>query len=272
MSDYLYKFRSFNMNNLKALTENQLWFSIGECFNDPLDCTGNVPLTFLDAKNLDAFMRKSTHIDGLIEEGYLTEKDRIALIHNQLNKAQKLLVESRISEHPLGALLENTNSYVRRSFVYCLTSCPRNILMWSHYADSHTGFCIRYKKDILLDNEDFHQKNNVDYSGEPVSLLDCLVDPTAKITSEQVIFRKSPAWKYEKEFRIIHKDLAKDEYDKYRVVEHDPNAIDAIYFGLNTKEADIQFIMNLLQGRDITFKRMHREKNGFDIFVSSSSL
>ncbi|EAM3842039.1 DUF2971 domain-containing protein, partial [Salmonella enterica] len=40
---YIYKYRRFDENSLNALKNNEIWFSRGVKFNDPFDCSLNVP-------------------------------------------------------------------------------------------------------------------------------------------------------------------------------------------------------------------------------------
>lgn len=78
-------------------------------------------------------------------------------------------------------------------------------LMWSHYANAHTGFCVGLKRDHPI----FKQKGNpldptrmvssVEYSDQriPVSLVQ------GKPIDMGVIYRKSTDWSYEQEERMI---------------------------------------------------------------------
>lgn len=51
--------------------------------------------------------------------------------------------------------LENLiDSYV----FYCVSENPLSNLMWSHYADSHNGFCIKFKSDFLKVDKVTYQK------------------------------------------------------------------------------------------------------------------
>lgn len=43
--------------------------------------------------------------------------------------------------------LENAHKkrILEETGVFCLSEIPDHILMWSHYADSHTGICIKFE-------------------------------------------------------------------------------------------------------------------------------
>lgn len=47
---------------------------------------------------------------------------------------------------------EATKQELHRTFgILAITSKPDNLLMWAHYADSHTGFRVGLDRDILYD-------------------------------------------------------------------------------------------------------------------------
>ena len=50
----------------------------------------------------------------------------------------------------------NFMSLISRIGFVSLTETPRNILMWSHYANKHKGLCIGYRSDFL----DHHRKED----------------------------------------------------------------------------------------------------------------
>ena len=76
-----------------------------------------------------------------------------------------------------------------------------SLLMWAHYAASHTGFSIGFNKDEkILDRPTplFHYFDAVSY---------CHHRATGKrftdIQDYEIYFRKSSEWSYEKEWRLI---------------------------------------------------------------------
>lgn len=79
-------------------------------------------------------------------------------------------------------------------------------LMWSHYGDQHAGICIEFSTvDHLARN-----LRKVSYSGtREISLVDLAAWKAAgdKIARTRVmetsLWSKSPAWRYEKEWRVV---------------------------------------------------------------------
>ncbi|MDH2069471.1 DUF2971 domain-containing protein [Pantoea sp. GD03673] len=103
--------------------------------------------------------------------------------------------------------------------VLCLTHDPTNFLMWSHYAHSHTGFCIGFD-DKLPD--DFFPKDcllygNVIYQKKPP----CVNFYTSNGTdiSKALFMHKGETWQYEHEYRLIFLHSGIKRFDKKIIKE-----------------------------------------------------
>lgn len=83
--------------------------------------------------------------------------------------------------------------------VFCCAELPRDLLMWAHYANSHTGVCIGFSPDVLMPARMFP----VIYSDEvPVfDVWDYFRDSQDKFVT--IGRTKGLAWKYELEWRTI---------------------------------------------------------------------
>lgn len=109
--------------------------------------------------------------------------------------------------------------------VSCFTTSPFSMLMWSHYANNHKGFCVEY--DIPIPNkENIELLQNlfpVIYSDERVSVLEQLLeDLRTPNVSEDVVWSiykyglltKSLPWGYQNEWRLISLDnMLSDKLD-----------------------------------------------------------
>lgn len=101
-----------------------------------------------------------------------------------------------------------------RRRVYCLCSndsaafpfSKESILMWSHYADSHKGFCIMFSQEIL---ELSKQANVV---ARMVEYDDSMAEKTGKIDRDLAIMcKKSKIWESEHEMRLCFENIASCE-------------------------------------------------------------
>ena len=78
-----------------------------------------------------------------------------------------------------------------------LTESADDILMWSHYADSHRGVCLRFSTEIGF----FKDAQQVVYQDErPVVNL---IRDTPHVYQRKAVLYKSCHWEYEEEWRII---------------------------------------------------------------------
>jgi hypothetical protein len=82
----------------------------------------------------------------------------------------------------------------------CLSEKPNDILMWSHYADGHTGFCLKFDKVGL--KEFFGFCEPVKYR-KPYPNFKEVVDKALSIKIHKFLLSKSEHWEYEKEWRVI---------------------------------------------------------------------
>lgn len=136
----------------------------------------------------------------------------------------------------------NTSALFDLALVSCFSETNNNELMWSHYADSHKGFCVQYDLNLLNDDP-FHVVEHtfpVVYSKERIINYDIseLVDLVGELREAinnnyefkngdyfnqvlPLLLRKSLCWNYEKEWRIIY--TIKQIYDYYDECESDVN-------------------------------------------------
>lgn len=125
---------------------------------------------------------------------------------------------------------------------------PLNLLLWSHYANSHKGFCIEYDLDILTQ---FNNEVNtfwVDYSDKiPVLKLKLFLGKDNEVIRHFTGF-KSKDWKYENEFRLL--------YDNSGLQDYENKAVRSIYFGLRMGDKEKERIFGTLQGRSIQYFQM----------------
>lgn len=84
--------------------------------------------------------------------------------------------------------------------ISCFSERCDSLLMWSHYANGHSGYCVKYKYDDIC--------KYFNYNLFPVIYSNERFKPTIKESgnSGEIIstfMHKSCEWKYEKEWRLI---------------------------------------------------------------------
>ncbi|TNC82870.1 MAG: DUF2971 domain-containing protein [Oleiphilus sp.] len=109
--------------------------------------------------------------------------------------------------------------------VLSLSEKNSNLLMWSHYARSHKGFCIGFDAEAPFfhrkrsETDEFYHLRKVEYSEKrPTSRL-------SQLSGIELLFTKSLAWEYEQEWRMcaVLKDSEK-------TIEANPYAIHLFKF------------------------------------------
>jgi hypothetical protein len=132
---------------------------------------------------------------------------------------------------------EQMHSFQSETFgILCLAEDADNILMWSHYAENHTGFCVRF--DTTVDPKFFGSAKQVNYNTD-YPLLNWWKSRLPDIV-DSMIYNKSHHWSYEKEWRIM--GMAARNKANFRA-----KSIDSIILGCRTSNAHQEEIMNIVK-------------------------
>lgn len=135
----LYKYRSLSKSTddykhtMDIFANIQLWFSAPKDFNDPFDCK-LVP----NISSIQSFAHT------------IAEKQRV------VNNDNSELIENTILQTPnmQDLVKEATAEVMNGCGILSLTKTNNDILMWSHYADSHKGICLEF--DVTRDCDFFY--------------------------------------------------------------------------------------------------------------------
>lgn len=101
--------------------------------------------------------------------------------------------------------------------VSCFAESPYSILMWSHYANCHKGFCIEYEIPPYSEANEllYHNLHPVIYSDTRISVLEQYLKylKTPKLSVDILwdiykygLLMKSMDWKYQNEWRLVLPD------------------------------------------------------------------
>jgi hypothetical protein len=214
-----YKFMGFGPHTRLSLfmlfKHKALFFAHKNVLNDPTDCTPHLHNDLNDKEaadqirsllakehNLSAYMRRSA-------EATLEEFD---------NKPLSTAMETGgiLSRGILGGLSSPTNfvtAYMQERFadarIFSMSKTWNEPRMWSHYASSHTGFCLELTglanrpSEMLLDRVDYTTRRPTVLASEVCSLA----IRESRSLEHQVFSRsylqKSVGWQYEQEYRMI---------------------------------------------------------------------
>lgn len=187
---FLYKYYRDQPLNLNSVMSNKMWYSAPRNFNDAFDCDIAIDEQAIFNNLLPAISGGKT-----------------------IRKGSPAWIQLKSNQHKQITLLENTFADQKSSMgITCLSEVPDSLLMWSHYANNHRGFCVSYNLLALNQKLQF-SAIPVLYTQERVCLRSIPLDQGALNKETMSIFiqsltSKSPEWSYEKEWRIIRDEAA----------------------------------------------------------------
>ncbi|KEO72245.1 hypothetical protein EL17_18770 [Anditalea andensis] len=276
---YLFKYYSPTSDNILDFQNQKLWLSHPTFFNDPFDCNIGYDSEKYEKNRFLKFIEDSGCVDKDIRNGFsLEDKQRVQRCYlgetnywttkyESYYDVKRKLFESKSKE-----FRDKVDTYLRDQLaqidlkiqklkninirVACFSELNKyeefhnQILMWSHYADNHKGFCVEYDLEPLKNEIDFTLKDYDFYNDKekylderniaiikaglfPVEYTSNRVNiPVTKLNQiefddkgrvnynsniDELIYKtiivKSSNWSYEKEWRIIIDEKVSNYYN-----------------------------------------------------------
>ena len=255
---------------IENLANNQLFFRRPGKFNDPYDSRTYWCLNGKKEKHINHLML----FYGLTQEEsehYIDD----AIAHGKMTKTGDLICYDPIMEIDLGLpeySRKDLHGYSQKESlpkVCCFSGKDDNILMWSHYADSHQGICLRFRsikdwEDLELGkyflyfdyskhsfqsklarknplNDQFYRKKflkvNYKHKDETCPKVNYL-DADSDLKMTKCLLEKFIDWNYEDEYRMIitHYNVidglfSSDEFEN-GLLKYQKEALEGIVFGM----------------------------------------
>jgi hypothetical protein len=312
----LYKYKSFDQKGywMDILEKDLSVLSNPKDFNDPYDCAFNFAAEESGIKhfkeNLDNIIIKLSplHKFTLEEIDFLKKSENffydLALIlqedesffegkspEESAKGIEKLLMDQ--FGHSGSIFEENVKNNL---FIHCFSETNKSILMWSHYADYHRGFCIEYNfselgfdhhltrmifpviyKNTLFDITNYLNQSisGKEFNNLIMSCYDGIDNPLFDFKSLENIYdkkfnnmvfcyaaiNKSTEWSYEKEWRFIL-PLGPHNDKKIPIMFPKPKAI---YLGAKVDEKCKNKVLEIAEKRSIKVYAMHRKTSEFTL-------
>lgn len=260
-----FKYTSINSAQ-KIIESNAVRFRTPASFNDPLEFSDD-----LFDYSCSRFIYKQKMIRGFE-----------ARLNRKLSRSEikKLLVKHKLEDfvQVYQSIISNAK---HKSLLFCTSKEYNNSLMWSHYAQSHSGavlglfippigrisngvdtmsLCVNYAKEIIK---------------QPA------FTPINDVKSNALfywIYTKSIVWKYEKEIRtfidntegninLSDEQLTQYAVSKYCDIKLDKMQFCEIYYGVNTPQVEIDKLESIINnlGLQVNSYRMYIVKDTFNI-------
>ncbi len=324
----LYRYRPLSELIFKELYYQELYLSSYIELNDPLDMNTAIDFSVSQlnqVKMLIQFLTKTLVVDLLGEKNYIDARTVIEFTKDQEKLSSfnlsfyNFLSESQVANESvfldnfLSKLLDFQDEYnmpfkfdiestkykleqltakfFHHSYIACFSETNSDFLMWSHYANKHSGICIEYSlesgiNDTVIFPYEFslpeagskkYEKvvadirlQKVNYGSRLYASFfdfmpifsnedDCDLLTLSKSywhyferKIESIFLNKTKAWRYEKEWRIIEINFDQTEHSEERIRHYSLDSISAIYFGLRTPNDVKNRIHNIYKSKQKT--------------------
>ena len=137
--------------------------------------------------------------------------------------------------------------------ILCLSENRKSILMWSHYADEHSGFVVGFDSEDPFfhhhqdEQEDIGKLFRVNYS-EKRTLIDVKTIRDG-INLPDIFFTKNKEWGYEQEWRIIRllKGANETHPNNIHLFKVPPTAIREVIFGCKVQPHTVDDLFNSIK-------------------------
>ena len=220
----LFKYQAYNARSLGSLIRRNLYFSPTDKFNDPFDCCYH--LTELSESDLAQILANAD------SEGHDTRPVR------------EKLDDPKYRSETLEALTNDMHSRIKHASksrgVCCFSGRNDSLPMWSHYGDSHTGFCLEFDACKLP----MTKARRVTYRDHfpEVAPAEFLQEDSSEVF-DRMMCRKSLDWIDEDEWRLVHDQSG-------QVYCYGEDVLKAVYFGLRMDSVAKEVLASVVRGSD----------------------
>lgn len=253
---FFYKYRNISDNKklsednaIKALINNEAIFSSRKNFNDLFDSKIElINPTPRDIKELKQLVKKEDKalLSEWIDKGKFTPKGK-GMVKEIEEKFNKL-----IDSYPF----------------FSVSSSATSNLMWSHYAGSHTGFCIEFKSEHMPAKKVTYQKTIPKIKTLAMHRSFFGLDEGEDLGNQILIAlrTKLDEWEYESEYRVHASGrFASIPTGKNFVkVPYAPVFIESIIFGCRMSEEVRSYIMQVMP-KGLKYKHAIEKMSGVEI-------
>lgn len=269
---------------IENLANSQLFFRRPDKFNDPYDSR---TYWCLNGK-------REKHINHLMHVYGFTQEESEHIIDDAIDQGKMTINGDLICYDPAVEINLDFNGYSWKDLhgysqkeslpkVCCFSGKDDNILMWSHYADSHQGICLRFRSKKDWDNELGEYYLEFDSRDNSLPLQSAVVYPFRNLYNKKkfltVTYKKKDEicpivnyfdtdsdlkitkcllnkffdWHYEEEYRmiitrndIINGLLSSDEFGK-GFLKYQKEDLEGIVFGMRITNEDAKLVYNTVK-------------------------
>lgn len=249
----IYKYRNWSNDNHKnILLKNEVYMSPPNDFNDPFDCRITINYFLLNTpEKIETFIEKKINkLRKIIIENGDDINDAKEKLRKRLQDISKFQNQREILE------FEEMDKHFG---ILSLSGRWNSILMWSHYAEYHTGFCLGFNESKMRNSGLFGKGSPITYSND-FPEIDPLVEEHIMVKSFKQTHFKAKDWEYENEYRLMNlypNQPSKEE----RVITFPEECIEEINLGVDISEKHKSEIIEEARKRKI--KTFQLKKDAF---------
>lgn len=271
---------------VKIMSNCSLQWSSPLKFNDPFDHQIGFSYQFSGDDIGDAILQEMERIvfEGKDSFEDPTDLARLGMelhkVSGQLDREEVLAqfregaqeVARNFGSH-IGKLQTTLQNYLTHSRVLCVSEEVDNVVMWSHYADQHSGVAFRLECVDDFDNTLLAAKK-VNYSRELPAFPE-LKDYVRHLTGERLIdmaalswaipFTKHEDWAYEREWRVYRPLLREPADTGFSLYKENPRVFGAIYLGCRISDMDAEKVIEAA-GKNIPHATIYRARKSREAF------
>lgn len=243
--EYLYKYRTLNRLSTQLLTNRELYFAKADELNDPYEIS--LPVTF---EGTDDQIRTK-----LVSQQIPPTEENVREARNPESNVRK-----RLEKHSEESLREARDKFGICSF----SEVNDNMLLWSHYADCHRGFCLEFDAN----GSSFRKQGTNELAREKVKYSRKIPSNsyfvnTPEQSARATFLNKYFGWNHEREWRA---------FDDPGVHAFDPQCLKGVILGYRMPEHERKVIRCLLNNWESPIKLYEakiRMKGEFGLIVES---
>ena len=244
----IYKYRDWNDGKYgrDILQKFELYFASPSQFNDPFDSKTTYNFGSMNDSERRLF------IDKLLDSGKKSFDRMEPKTPYEFNVA---MIEKMMIEYPAvfqSSALEIEHEIAEKVLgIISMSATWNNLLMWSHYAKYHTGYCVGFNENKLRNSGSFKLGGMVMYAKDNAfPKIHPMMD--RKQTFFKRTFIKSAEWEYEQEYRFLNEFTPEEQSkENKRIVQIEPSFIDEVIIGMKMPESDSKDIVDICRKHDI---------------------
>jgi hypothetical protein len=272
MERLVYLFKYFDPARLDVIENGCIRLTQPIDFNDPFEFKPVISTVATKEEFEDIFEQTiSEHAEDALskcppEHRHLISKEQV------IEMSRKLFIDN---QEAVGSYLRKTAKQVSEIYhnksneligVLCLTEKRDNLLMWSHYADSHKGFCIKFDTSHNFFNkkrteqDEFYHLRKVEYfENRPNKTM-------SEMSGVDLLLHKSDVWSYEKEWRfcgVLHDSDEKIECEPVNIhlFKYPKEVIKEIILGVNSSDSlELEIKSIISQNQELSHVKLSKAK------------